>query len=99
MELTRALRASSLARKTPLLPGLTAGKTACHSPAAATAGFFLDLAADSPVSGCARIDEVRDGNVSREGDKTSDCPVKLGTSYIIFLERRIKLCFCLIKFF
>ena len=40
MELTRALRASILARKTPLLPGLTAGKTACHSPAAATAGFF-----------------------------------------------------------
>jgi hypothetical protein len=37
-------RASILARKTPLLPGLTAGKTACHSPAAATAGFFLNLA-------------------------------------------------------
>jgi hypothetical protein len=28
-------------RQTPLLPGLTAGKTACHCPAAATAGFFI----------------------------------------------------------
>jgi len=30
----------TLAVKTPTLPGLTAGKTACHDPAAATAGFF-----------------------------------------------------------
>src|SRR5579864_2396891 len=39
--LTRVQRTSSLAQQTPLLPGLTAGKTACHGPAAATAGFLL----------------------------------------------------------
>src|SRR6266850_2447232 len=64
MELTRALRASTLARKTPLLPGLTAGKTACHSPAAATAGFFLNLTQNSRVADCTGIDEWRCRNVS-----------------------------------
>lgn len=34
--------------KTPLLPGLTAGKTACHDPAAATAGFFLNSRLEQP---------------------------------------------------
>src|SRR6266404_6746707 len=51
MELTRALRASTLTRKTPLLPGLTAGKTACHSPAAATAGFFSESHLEQPHNG------------------------------------------------
>src|SRR6266446_3640861 len=64
MELTRALRASTLARKTPLLPGLTAGKTACHSPAAATAGFFLNLTQSSRVTDCTCIDELLYKNVS-----------------------------------
>src|SRR6267143_5606007 len=64
MELTRALRASTLARKTPLLPGLTAGKTACHIPAAATAGFFLNLTQNSRVTDCICLDECRRTNVS-----------------------------------
>src|SRR6267143_5340341 len=64
MELTRALQASTLARKTPLLPGLTAGKTACHCPAAATAGFFLNLTQSSRVADCTCIDECRHMNVS-----------------------------------
>ena len=57
IELTRMQRASILARKTPLLPGLTAGKTACHSPAAATAGFFLNLAQYNCQTSCTCIDE------------------------------------------
>src|SRR5450755_1363916 len=40
-ELTRGRRASSLARKTPILPGLTAGKIACHTPRGCHRGVFL----------------------------------------------------------
>src|SRR5215472_563530 len=46
--------------KTPLLPGLTAGKIACHDPAAATAGFFLNLALDKP---CSRLHSYRRSTV------------------------------------
>ncbi|PYT91178.1 MAG: hypothetical protein DMG36_19125 [Acidobacteria bacterium] len=56
--------------KTPLLPGLTAGKTACRDPAAATAGFFLNLALNSAMNRCAYIDEIATTDVSPEGDKT-----------------------------
>src|SRR3989442_735196 len=34
--------------KTPFLPGLTAGKIACHDPAAATAGFFSESRQEQP---------------------------------------------------
>jgi hypothetical protein len=63
--------------KTPLLPGLTAGKTACHDPAAATAGFFLNLTLNSPVSSCTRIDELPVPNVSRGRNKFLDKRGKL----------------------
>jgi hypothetical protein len=56
--------------KTPLLPGQTAGKTACRDPAAATAGFILNLASNSAMSGCAYIDEAPARNVSYEPNKT-----------------------------
>src|SRR4029077_8932549 len=55
--------------KTPTLPGLTAGKTACHDPAAATAGVFLDLVKNSRVTSCMRIDESLGANVSSSGRK------------------------------
>ena len=42
-ELTRGHRDDRFPRTTLSLPGLTAGKNACHSPAAAPAGFFLKV--------------------------------------------------------
>src|SRR5271165_7606638 len=66
-ELTHLYRKSSLWMLAPLLPGQRAGKTACHGPAAATAGFFLSSllpSHTSPKLGCICIDEGPLSNVS-----------------------------------
>src|SRR5213079_2955586 len=75
--------------KTPLLPGLTAGKTACHGPAAATAGFFLDLVKNSCVTSCMRIDESLGANVSPSSRKILRPSAHPVTSFRSILERLI----------
>jgi hypothetical protein len=74
--------------KTPTLPGLTAGKTACHGPAAATAGFFLNLAKNSPVNGCTRIDEALGANVSSSAQKSCPFAKQKGLTDIFFVSHR-----------
>ena len=69
MELTRKLRTSRLAREDTSSSWTNGRKTACHDPAAATAGFFLNLALNSAVNSCACIDETLSTNVSQQTDK------------------------------
>ena len=63
---TRALGRVVSPTRHLVLPGLTAGKTMCRRPAAATAGFLfrLSLEACAALPGCTCIDERVCANVS-----------------------------------
>jgi len=70
-ELTRGRRTSTLARKTPILPGLTARKDCVsHAPRLPPRGFSFSHP-QRPCPGCTGIDEGSLENVSEIGKNSS----------------------------